>query len=256
MQRVEIITGKERRRRWSEAEKTRLVAETLEPGAIVAHVARRHGVAESCLYTWRRHLVGGMADRLPPDDAPLLIPVSVDIFDVHQAHKGAAAKEVLERIGRLYAVEERVRGQPAARRAAARQAEVAPETAALRTHLDQVLRQVSGKSALAEAIRYALSRWPALTRYLADGRLEIDNNIAERAMRAVALGRKNWLFAGSDGGGEAAAVFYTLIETAKTNGHNPRLWLTRVLEAIGRERDLTDYNALLPWTMKPEMATT
>ncbi|MBK3800317.1 IS66-like element accessory protein TnpA [Azospirillum argentinense] len=78
MQRVEIITGKERRRRWSEAEKTRLVAETLEPGAIVAHVARRHGVVESCLYTWRRHLVGGMADRLPPDDAPLLIPVSID----------------------------------------------------------------------------------------------------------------------------------------------------------------------------------
>ncbi|SMH43695.1 IS66-like element accessory protein TnpA [Azospirillum agricola] len=78
MQRVEIITGKERRRRWSEAEKARLVAETLEPGAIVAHVARRHGVAESCLYTWRRHLVGGMADRLPPDDAPLLIPVSID----------------------------------------------------------------------------------------------------------------------------------------------------------------------------------
>ncbi|QCO00228.1 transposase (plasmid) [Azospirillum argentinense] len=76
MQRVEIITGKERRRRWSEAEKARLVAETLEPGAIVAHVARRHGVAESCLYTWRRHLVGEMADRLPPDDAPLLIPVS------------------------------------------------------------------------------------------------------------------------------------------------------------------------------------
>ncbi|WP_454021116.1 transposase domain-containing protein [Azospirillum sp. Marseille-Q6669] len=69
------------------------------------------------------------------------------------------------------------------------------------------------------------------------------------------LGRKNWLFAGSDGGGEAAAVFYTLIETAKSNGHNPRLWLTHVLEAIGRERDLTDHDALLPWAMPPEPAT-
>lgn len=173
-------------------------------------------------------------------------------FDVHQAHKGAAAKEVLECIGRLYAVEERVRGQPADRRAAARQAEAKPEMATLRTHLEQLLGQVSGKSALAEAIRYALSRWPALTRYLADGRLEIDNNIAERAMRTVALGRKNWLFAGSDGGGEAAAAFYTLIETAKSNGHNPRLWLTRVLEAIGRDRESTDYDALLPWAMTPQ----
>ena len=110
-------------------------------------------------------------------------------FDVHQAHKGPAAKEILERISRLYAVEERVRGQLASQRAAARQAEAALEIAALRRHLEQVLGQVSGKSALAEAVRYALSRWPALTRYLADGRLEIDNNIAERAMRAVAIAR-------------------------------------------------------------------
>ncbi|AIB16659.1 hypothetical protein ABAZ39_33010 (plasmid) [Azospirillum argentinense] len=78
MQRVEVITGKERRRRWSEAEKARLVAETLEPGAIVAHVARRHGVAESCLYTWRRQLVGGMVDPQPGDDAALLIPVALE----------------------------------------------------------------------------------------------------------------------------------------------------------------------------------
>ena len=71
----------------------------------------------------------------------------------------------------------------------------------------------------------------------------------------IALGRKNWLFAGSDGGGEAAAVFYTLIETAKSNGHNPRLWLTRVLEVIGRDRESTDHDTLLPWTMPPEPAT-
>lgn len=82
--------------------------------------------------------------------------------------------------------------------------------------------------------------------------MEIDNNIAERALRAVAIGRKNWLFAGSDGGGAAAAVFYTLIETAKANGHNPRLWLTRALETLGRDRDLTDLDALLPWAMPPE----
>lgn len=173
-------------------------------------------------------------------------------FEVAQAHQGPAAREVLERIARLYAVEDRVRGQPPDRRIAARRAEAAPEIAALRHHLETLLGRVSGKSALAEAIRYALARWPALTRYLADGRLEIDNNIAERALRAVAIGRKNWLFAGSDGGGAAAAVFYTLIETAKANGHNPRLWLTRALETLGRDRDLTDLDALLPWAMPPE----
>lgn len=173
-------------------------------------------------------------------------------FDVAQAHPGTTAQGVLERIARLYAVEGRVRGQPPDRRAVARQAEATPEIAALRAHLQALLAQLSGKSALAEAIRYALARWPALTRYLADGRLEIDNNIAERALRGVAIGRKNWLFAGSDGGGAAAAVFYSLIETAKANGHNPRLWLTRVLETIGRDRTLTNYDALMPWAMTPE----
>jgi transposase len=118
---------------------------------------------------------------------------------------------------------------------------------ALKAELETVLRQVSAKSALAEAIRYALTRWAALTRCLDDGRLEIDNNLAERAMRAVAIGRKNWLFAGSDSGGETAAVFYTLIETAKANGINPRLWLTKVLETIGRERETADDDQLMPW---------
>ncbi|QCO03324.1 IS66 family transposase [Azospirillum argentinense] len=255
-------------RLWVYARDDRACGDATAPAALYRYTPDRKGEhPQRQLAGWRGALqADGYAGfnalyEVRGGDPPAIIEVACwahvrrKFFDVHQAHKGAAAQEVLERIGRLYAVEERVRGQPAARRAAARQAEAAPETAALRTHLDQVLRQVSGKSALAEAIRYALSRWPALTRYLADGRLEIDNNIAERAMRAVALGRKNWLFAGSDGGGEAAAVFYTLIETAKANGHNPRLWLTRVLDAIGRERDLTDYDALLPWTMPTEPPT-
>ena len=151
-----------------------------------------------------------------------------------------------------YEVEGKIRGKPPDHRAAVRQAEAAPHLADLRTSLEDLLRQVSGKSTLAGAIRYALSRWPALTRYLEDGRLEIDNNIAERAMRTVAIGRKNWLFAGSDAGGATAAAFYTLIETAKLNGHNPRVWLTRVLETIGRDREMTDYSSLLPWVMTPE----
>jgi len=177
-------------------------------------------------------------------------------FDIWQADKGPAAREVLDRIGKLYEIEEKIRGKPPDRRAAVRQAEAAPRVAQLRELLEGLLGRVSGKSSLAGAIRYALTRWTELSRYLKDGRLEIDNNIAERAMRAVAIGRKNWLFAGSDAGGATAAAFYTLIETAKLNGHNPRVWITRVLETIGRDRDLTDYSALLPWVMTPEPAQT
>src|SRR5882724_2045441 len=93
-------------------------------------------------------------------------------------------------------------------------------------------RWVHFASQLAGAIRYALNRWTALTRYRDDGRLEIDNNIAERAIRGIALGRKNWLFAGSDQGGERAAAIYTLIETAKLNGVDPQAWLTDVLARL------------------------
>jgi hypothetical protein len=176
------------------------------------------------------------------------------IFEIHQSQGGPTTLDLLERIGRLYAIEDRVRGRPPDQRHAIRQAEAAPAAAALHARLEAVLREVSGKSTLAGAIRYVLSHWTALTRYLCDGRLEIDNNIAERAMRAIAIGRKNWLFAGSDGGGAAAAVFYTLIETAKMNGHNPRAWLTRVLDAIGRDRDAVDLDALMPWAMATDPA--
>ena len=97
--------------------------------------------------------------------------------------------DLLERIGRLYAIEDRVRGRPPDQRHAIRQAEAAQEAAALHARLEAVLREISGKSTLAGAIRYVLAHWTALTRYLGDGRLEIDNNIAERAMRAIAIGR-------------------------------------------------------------------
>jgi transposase len=108
------------------------------------------------------------------------------------------------------------------------------------------LSKLSGKSELAGAMRYTLARWPALTRHLNDGRLAIDNNPAERALRAVALGRKNWLFAGSDRGGERAAAAYSLIETAKLNGLDPHAWLADVLARINAHpaKRIAD---LLPW---------
>ncbi|MGC1456681.1 MAG: transposase, partial [Steroidobacteraceae bacterium] len=121
--------------------------------------------------------------------------------------------------------------------------------------LHAVLTTLSKKSELASAIRYALSRWPALTRYRDDGRLEIDNTAAERALRVVALGRKNWLFAGSDDGGERAAVIYSILGTAKLNDLNPESYLRYVLERIA-EHPINRIDELLPWNVaaeKPEM---
>ena len=128
------------------------------------------------------------------------------------------------------------------------QARAGPRLDDLQGWLQQTLATVSQKSALAIAIRYALARWVALTRYRDDGRIEIDNNAAERSLRAVALGRKNYLFAGSDIGGERAAAFYSLIGTAKLNGLDPEGYLRAVIERIA-EHPINRINELLPWNL-------
>ena len=100
---------------------------------------------------------------------------------------------------------------------------------------------------MAKAIAYGLKRWPALTRFLGNGRLEIDNNIAERALRSVAIGRKNWLFAGSKAGGERAATLYTVIETAKLNGIDPQVYIADVAQKIAGDWPASRWDELLPW---------
>ena len=123
-----------------------------------------------------------------------------------------------------------------------------PKLDALAGWFDEQLKLIPGKSDLAKAIRYARSRWEALTRYCDDGRLEISNNAAENAIRPLTLGRKNWLFAGSDAGGERAAIFYTLIRSAKLNGVEPEAYLREVLTRIG-EHPINAIDALLPWNI-------
>jgi hypothetical protein len=111
--------------------------------------------------------------------------------------------------------------------------------------------RISRKSDLAKAIRYSLVRWEALSRFLSDGRLEMTNNAAERAIRPLTLGRRNWTFLGSDAGGERAAVFYTLIQTCKLNGMNPEAYLADVVARIG-DHPINRIDELLPWSWRTD----
>ena len=147
--------------------------------------------------------------------------VRCKFFDLHAAHASPVAAEALKRIGALYAIEKEIQGKLPEVRQAARASRANPLLASLHDWLHETLRSLSQKSALAEAIRYALKLWTALVRYTSNGLIEIDNNAAERALRTVALGRKNFLFAGSDAGGERAAAIYSLIGSAKLNGLDP-----------------------------------
>jgi transposase len=132
-------------------------------------------------------------------------------YEIHAAHPSPITTEALDRIGALYGIEEQIRGKPIDVRREVRQVRARPLLEGFRIWLEKSLRQLSPKSETAAAIRYALSRWRALTRYVDDGLLEIDNNAAERALRCVALGRKNFLFAGADEGGSYCPSGYLLI---------------------------------------------
>ena len=169
-------------------------------------------------------------------------------FDLHASTGSPLALEALQRIAALYAIEATIRGQSPEARLAVRQAQSAPLFSDLRTWLETTLSRISGKSELAVAIRYMLSRWNALTLVLRDGRACIDNNAAERAMRPIPLGRKNWLHAGSDAGGERAAAIFSLTETAKLNSLDPEDYLRQVLERIA-EHPIKRVHELLPWNL-------
>lgn len=174
--------------------------------------------------------------------------------DIHLAHASPTTTEALARIGALYAIEDEIRGKPVDLRLSVRQTRARPLLDDLRKWMEKALRSLSSKSETAAAIRYALSRWRSLTRYTEDGLLEVDNSAAERALRAVALGRKNFLFAGSDCGGERAAAMYTLIGSAKLNGLDPELYLRTVLAQIADHR-ISHIEDLLPWNLAHSLQT-
>ena len=168
------------------------------------------------------------------------------LYDVHVQTASPASLTILEHISELFAIEADIKGQKHEELLIVRQERSVPKLAELKTLLDTTLNKISGKSTLAEAIRYTSTRWIAMTRYTTDGRLEMTNNAAERAERPVAIGRKNWMFAGSDDGGRRAAIAYTLIETAKMNGLNPEAYLRDIIGRIA-EHPIKKIDELLPW---------
>lgn len=178
------------------------------------------------------------------------------LWDIHERqHKlpGTLAHQGLERIAKIFKIEAEIRGRSALRRRRVRQVRTQPVLKELQAWIKETLTQVSAKSPLALAIGYAVSNWSALVRFAGDGRIEAENNAAERALRAVAIGRKNFLHLGSDAGGDSAAVIYTLIGTAKLNGINPQHYLRYVLERIA-EHPINRIDELLPWAVADQIA--
>jgi transposase len=171
-------------------------------------------------------------------------------FELTVSGAAPIAEEVLRRTGELYDAEASIRGSPPEARLRVRQEQARPKVEALRQWLERELARLPGKSTTAQAIRYALSRWTALCCDLDDDTIGIDNNAAERSIRPVALGRKNWLFAGSDVGGERAAAILSLIEAAKLNGLDPEAGLRDVLSRVA-DHPINRVSDLLPWNWTP-----
>ena len=209
----------------------------------MAHLADFTGVLQVDGYGGYRTVAAKGAVRL----AFCWAHVRRKFYDLAAAGPAPIATEALNRIQKLYEIEADIRGQTPDARQAARHLHTRPILEAFEPWLRARLETVSQKSKLAEAIRYALSRWEGLTLFLDDGRIEIDNNTVERAIRPLALNRKNALFAGSDGGAEHWAVLATLIETAKLNAIDPEAYLTDVITRIVQGHPQSQIDALMPW---------
>jgi transposase len=209
------------------------------PIAVFDYQGSRSGAhARAFLHGWRGHL---MVDDFAGykglfgaaiTELACLAHCRRKFFDLHAAGAHPVAAEVLRRIAELYAIEAQARAGPVAERLVLRQAEAAPRLAALYDYLSSHRLKTAQGSGLARAIDYSLKRWAALQRYLADGALPIDNNPAENAIRPIALGRKNWLFVGSERAGRRAATIQSLLATAKLNGIEPHAWLKDTLEKL------------------------
>jgi transposase len=215
------------------------------------HLAGFKGILQADAYAGFNRLYEPRRKPGPILEAACWAHARRKLFELAALSKAPIAAEAVRRIDELFTIEREINGKPAEERLAVREERAKPLVAGLEAWLRVQHERVSRKSETGKAIAYALNHWQALTRFLEDGRICISNNAAERALRGVALGRRNWTFAGSDRGGERAAAIYTLIETCKLNGVDPQAWLVDVLARMPDypAKRITD---LLPWNWRAE----
>lgn len=215
-----------------------------------SHLADYQGILQADAYAGYEALY----DKKPKTitEAGCWAHVRRKFYEVDQVQPDGFAHEALESIATLYGIEKEIRGCPPEQRCRVRQARAGPILEQLEQRLIKVRSEIPKKLPLAKAIHYALVRWKALVGYVDNGIIEIDNNAIERQIRPIALGRKNYLFAGSDAGGERAAMMYGLINTAKLNGLEPEAYLSYVLSVIA-DHSVAQVHELLPWNVAQKM---
>jgi transposase len=215
------------------------------------HLRHASGILQADAYKGYAKLYEPTADGEPRfREAACFAHWRRDFHDVWKSQKSAIAHEALERIGQLYDIEREIANKPADVRRAVRQELSKPRLEALHAWAETQLTRIPAKGDLAKAFRYALGRWHAFSLFLDDGRVAIDNNAAERAVRPICLGKKNWPFAGSEAGAETLARAMTLIESAKMNGLDPQAYITDLLNRI-HDHKINRIDELLPWNWLP-----
>jgi len=244
---------------WTYVRDQRPWAGTAPPGAVYYfapdrlgehvrhHLRNSTGILQADAYPGFNKLYERQADGSPQfREAACWAHLRRDFHDVWKGTKSEIAKDALDRIGKLYDIEREIAGCSADVRLAVRQQKSKSKVDAFRTWAEQQLTRIPGKSDLAKAFRYGLSRWASFCLFLDDGRVAIDNNAAERGMRPIGVGRRNWLFAGADTGAETLARALTVIETAKMNGLDPQAYLADILDRIHDHKN-NRLDELLPW---------
>ena len=259
--------GVKKGRIWAYVRDQRPWAGTAPPGAAYAfapdwkeehvhrHLARTRGILQADGYKGYAKLYDPDPDGTPRlREAACWAHLRRDFHDEWDKTKSTIAREALDQIGALYDIERDIAGHPADIRLAARQKHSAPKVAAFFAWSEQQLSRILGKGDLAKAFRYGLSRRDAFSLFLSDGRVGIDNNPAERALRPIGVGRRNWLFAGADTGAETLARAMTIIETAKMNDLDPQAYLADILARI-HDHKINRLDDLLPWNWAPRTET-